>query len=77
MRRSTRITGGVVTLMSVILARIVGADTAYAHEKWFIHAENYPRRIWPSDSPTWTGRRIRRLCSASARLTACRIHQVA
>jgi hypothetical protein len=45
MSRSTRIKGGAVVVLVWMFAQMVGADNAYAHEKWFVNAENYPLRF--------------------------------
>ncbi len=45
MRRATRIKLGLASVVLLVLARIAGVDEAYAHEKWFANAEEYPLRF--------------------------------
>lgn len=45
MCRITRIKVGVITAALLALAGMVGAQTTYAHEKWFYNAQEYPLRV--------------------------------
>lgn len=45
MGRATRIKARAITMIVLVLAFMIGAETTYAHEKWFADAENYPLRL--------------------------------
>jgi uncharacterized membrane protein YphA (DoxX/SURF4 family) len=45
MNRWFRLKAGIITFAVLVLARMAGAQTVYAHEKWFANAQDYPLRF--------------------------------